>query len=201
MRACWGLWLSRVVNAPKPQAVLPRAYHCGPLLPCPLRIIQMMVEACFQGNSTDPRVKTMQVFVGLAATLPASIIIPAAFAASATPPGDRYCHVFRKVNCLKHPVCLMVDIVCRRPVVSGSQCLAHNGSRRSRNKNESLMRHPNLLQPPTLCPFLSFPSLPVFLSLARVLSISVGVVASVTVNHDWQEVNLSGEVAKKFVYA
>eukprot|EP00903_Cladosiphon_okamuranus_P012876 g12026.t1 len=55
-------------------------------------MVQMMVEACFQGNSTDPRVKTTQIVVGLAATLPASIIIPAAFTASTSPPASVTVH-------------------------------------------------------------------------------------------------------------
>ncbi|CAN0146457.1 unnamed protein product [Pylaiella littoralis] len=51
-------------------------------------MVQMMVEACFQGNSSDHKIKATQVLVGLVATLPASIIIPRAFAASAFPPAS-----------------------------------------------------------------------------------------------------------------
>ncbi|CAM9419179.1 unnamed protein product [Pylaiella littoralis] len=49
-------------------------------------MVQMMVEACFLGNSSDPKIKITRILVGLAATLPASIILPRAFAASAFPP-------------------------------------------------------------------------------------------------------------------
>ncbi|CAM9236501.1 unnamed protein product [Ectocarpus fasciculatus] len=49
-------------------------------------MVIMMLSAAVSGNATSPKVEYAQILASLAATLPASIIVPRAFAASATPP-------------------------------------------------------------------------------------------------------------------
>ncbi|CAN0146388.1 unnamed protein product, partial [Pylaiella littoralis] len=51
-------------------------------------MVQMMVDGCFLGESSDHKIKATRILAGLVATLPASIIIPRAFAASAFPPAS-----------------------------------------------------------------------------------------------------------------
>ncbi|CAM9232606.1 unnamed protein product [Ectocarpus sp. 6 AP-2014] len=49
-------------------------------------MVIMMLSAAVSGNATSPKVEYAQILASLAATLPASIVVPRAFAASATPP-------------------------------------------------------------------------------------------------------------------
>ncbi|CAM9232454.1 unnamed protein product [Ectocarpus sp. 6 AP-2014] len=49
-------------------------------------MVIMMLSAAVSGNATSPKVEYAQILASLAATLPASIIVPRAFASSATPP-------------------------------------------------------------------------------------------------------------------
>ncbi|CAM9766978.1 unnamed protein product, partial [Ectocarpus sp. 12 AP-2014] len=49
-------------------------------------MVIMMLSAAVSGNATSSKVEYAQILASLAATLPASIIVPRAFAASATPP-------------------------------------------------------------------------------------------------------------------